>query len=133
RPGHYRRPLCRGEGTAGRLLPPRHREPRAGHRDRHPRPGRPLLGGRGEADHGHGRPGDVTTQAARGAEDLLRQLAPQALGVLVRRYGNFDLAEEAVQEALLAGVLQWPDQGSQGNTRGWLITVVALRLAVEVS
>jgi len=74
----------------------------------------------------------VTTQAARGAEDLLRQLAPQVLGVLVRRYGNFDLAEEAVQEALLAAVLQWPDQGIPDNPRGWLITVASRRLADEM-
>ena len=36
-------------------------------------------------------------------EDLLRELAPQVLGVLVRRFGDFDAAEDAVQEALLAG------------------------------
>jgi predicted RNA polymerase sigma factor len=41
-------------------------------------------------------------------EDLLRELAPQVLGALVRRYGHFDVAEDAVQEALLAASLQWP-------------------------
>jgi len=40
-------------------------------------------------------------------EDLLRQLAPQVLGALVRWYGHFDLAEDAVQEALLAAATQW--------------------------
>lgn len=35
-------------------------------------------------------------------EGLLRRLAPQVLGAVVRRYGNFDLAEDAVQEALIA-------------------------------
>jgi RNA polymerase sigma factor (sigma-70 family) len=74
----------------------------------------------------------VTTQEARGTEDLLRQLAPQVLGVLVRRYGNFDLSEDAVQEALLAAALQWPDQGIPENPRGWLITVASRRLADEV-
>src|SRR5262249_18661515 len=132
RPGRHRRPIRWGEGTAGRLLRARHREPRAGDRDRRSRPGRPLLGGRGKADHGHGRHGDVTTQAARGTEDLLRQLAPQVLGVLVRRYGNFDVSEDAVQEALLAAALQWPDQGVPENPRGWLITVAARRLADEL-
>ncbi|MGW4249806.1 sigma factor, partial [Nocardia sp. NPDC004722] len=40
-------------------------------------------------------------------EDLLRELAPQVLGVLVRRYGDFDAAEDALQEALLAAATQW--------------------------
>jgi len=44
---------------------------------------------------------------APGVEDLLRDLAPQVLGVLVRRYGRFDASEDAVQEALLAGATTW--------------------------
>ena len=44
-------------------------------------------------------------------EDLLRQLTPQVLGALVRRYGHFDLAEDATQEALLAAATQWPAAG----------------------
>ncbi len=74
----------------------------------------------------------MTRQAARGTDDLLRQLAPQVLGVLVRRYGNFDLSEDAVQEALLAAALQWPEQGIPENPRGWLVTVAARRLADEL-
>jgi RNA polymerase sigma factor (sigma-70 family) len=61
-------------------------------------------------------------------EDLLRQLAPQVLGALVRRYGHFGTAEDAVQEALLAAAVQWPLDGVPGNPRGWLITVAARRL-----
>ena len=61
-------------------------------------------------------------------EGLLRALAPQALGALVRRYGHFDACEDAVQEALLAAALQWPDQGLPDNPRGWLITVAFRRL-----
>ena len=41
-------------------------------------------------------------------EDLLRREAPQVLGALVRRYGNFEASEDAVQEALLAATAQWP-------------------------
>src|SRR3982074_3840474 len=61
-------------------------------------------------------------------EDLLRRLAPQVLGALVRRYGHFDTAEDATQEALLAAAMQWPDDGIPGNPRGWLITVASRRL-----
>ena len=61
-------------------------------------------------------------------ENLLRQLAPQALGAVVRRYGHFDIAEDAVQEAMLAAATQWPNEGLPDNTKGWLITVAARRL-----
>jgi RNA polymerase sigma factor (sigma-70 family) len=59
--------------------------------------------------------------------DLLRRLAPQVLGVLVRRYGQFDACEDAVQEALLAAARQWPIEGVPENPRGWLATVAARR------
>jgi RNA polymerase sigma factor (sigma-70 family) len=60
--------------------------------------------------------------------DLLRELAPQVLGALLRRFGHFDLCEDATQEALLAAALQWPREGIPDNPRGWLITVAARRL-----
>jgi RNA polymerase sigma factor (sigma-70 family) len=60
-------------------------------------------------------------------ENLLRQLAPQALGAVVRRYGHFDIAEDAVQEAMLAAATQWPTEGLPHNPKGWLITVAARR------
>jgi predicted RNA polymerase sigma factor len=46
----------------------------------------------------------------------------------VRRFGHFDTAEDATQEALLAAALQWPSRGIPDNPRGWLITVAARRL-----
>src|SRR5579863_8861490 len=60
--------------------------------------------------------------------DLLRQLAPQVLGALVRRYGHFDTAEDATQEALIAAARQWPDEGVPDSPRAWLITVASRRL-----
>src|ERR1700757_1749607 len=63
-----------------------------------------------------------------GPEGLLRRLAPQVLGALVRRYGHFDTAEDAVQEALLAAAVQWPKDGIPARPRGWLITVASRRL-----
>jgi predicted RNA polymerase sigma factor len=71
-----------------------------------------------------GGPGDV--------EDLLRELAPQVLSALVRRYGQFHLCEDASQEALLSAALQWPADGIPDNPRGWLITVSARRLLDQV-
>jgi RNA polymerase sigma factor (sigma-70 family) len=68
----------------------------------------------------------------RGVEDLLRELAPQVLGVLVRRYGQFHLCEDASQEALLAAAMQWPADGIPENPRGWLITVGSRRLLDQV-
>jgi RNA polymerase sigma factor (sigma-70 family) len=61
-------------------------------------------------------------------EDLLRRLAPQVLGAVVRRYGNFSLAEDATQEAMAAAAVQWPRDGLPGNPRAWLITVASRRL-----
>jgi RNA polymerase sigma factor (sigma-70 family) len=59
---------------------------------------------------------------------LLRDLAPQVLGALVRRYGHFDVAEDATQEALLAAALQWPHEGVPADPRPWLIRVASRRM-----
>jgi RNA polymerase sigma factor (sigma-70 family) len=56
-------------------------------------------------------------------EHLLRTEAPQVLGALVRRFGHFDVAEDAVQEALLAASRAWPVDGVPENPRSWLIRV----------
>ncbi|GAA0988330.1 sigma factor-like helix-turn-helix DNA-binding protein [Acrocarpospora macrocephala] len=61
-------------------------------------------------------------------EELLRELAPQVLGVLIRRYGRFDACEDAVQEAMLAAAVQWPGEGVPDSPKGWLITVAVRRL-----
>ncbi|MGW4460748.1 RNA polymerase sigma factor [Micromonospora sp. NPDC004704] len=68
----------------------------------------------------------------RGVEDLLRELAPQVLGALVRRYGQFDTCEDATQEALLRAAVRWPTEGVPDNPRAWLITVATHRLLDEV-
>jgi RNA polymerase sigma factor (sigma-70 family) len=67
-----------------------------------------------------------------GTESLLRELAPQVLGAVVRRYGDFAEAEDAVQEALLAAATQWPGEGQPDNPRGWLIRVATRRLVDQV-
>jgi predicted RNA polymerase sigma factor len=67
-----------------------------------------------------------------GGENLLRELAPQVLGAVMRRFGDFSAAEDAVQEALLAAALQWPSEGMPDNPRGWLIQVAARRMTDQV-
>ena len=65
-------------------------------------------------------------------EHLLRELAPQVLGAVVRRYGDFGSAEDAVQEALTAAALEWPRSGLPDNPRAWLIQVAARKLTDQV-
>ena len=60
--------------------------------------------------------------------DPLRQLAPRVLAALLRRYGHFGAAEDAVQEALLAAATQWPRDGTPDNPLNWLIAVASRRL-----
>jgi RNA polymerase sigma factor (sigma-70 family) len=60
-------------------------------------------------------------------DDLLRRTAPQVLAAVVRRYGDFDTCEDAVQEALLAAAQQWPAEGVPDDPRAWLIRVAARR------
>ena len=62
------------------------------------------------------------------SEHLLRDLAPQVLGAVIRRFHDFAGAEDAVQEALLAAALQWPREGMPDNPRGWLIQVASRRM-----
>ena len=61
-------------------------------------------------------------------EDLLRDLAPQVLGTLTRQSGDFDAAEDAVQEALIAAADHWPREGIPENPRGWLLRTAGRRL-----
>ncbi|MEJ3746906.1 DUF6596 domain-containing protein [Actinomycetes bacterium KLBMP 9797] len=65
-------------------------------------------------------------------EDLLRTLAPQALGGLVRRYGDFAGCEDAVQEALISAAGTWSRSGVPAQPLGWLTTVAARRYVDQV-
>ena len=62
------------------------------------------------------------------SEHMLRELAPQVLGAVIRRFRDFAAAEDAVQEALLAAALQWPREGIPENPRGWLVQVASRRM-----
>jgi RNA polymerase sigma factor (sigma-70 family) len=63
------------------------------------------------------------------SELLLRELAPQVLGAVTRRFRDFASAEDAVQEAMIAAFTQWPQEGLPDNPRGWLIQVASRRMA----
>ncbi len=79
-----------------------------------------------DAAHGHRH------SARTELEDLLRELAPQVLGVLMRRYGGLDIAEDAVQEALIAAARHWPADGMPENPRGWLIQTATRKMTDQI-
>ena len=68
----------------------------------------------------------------REIEDLLRDAAPQVLAAVLRRFGDFADAEDAVQEAMLAAAQQWPRQGEPDNPVGWLVRVASRRMVDQV-
>src|SRR6266700_5517328 len=70
--------------------------------------------------------------SAHQSGELLRELAPQVLGAMVRRYGQFGACEDAVQEAMLEAVSSWPARGVPDSPKGWLLTVASRRLIDEV-
>ena len=65
-------------------------------------------------------------------EQLLRELSPHVLGAVIRRFRDFADAEDAVQEALIAAAMQWPNQGIPENPRAWLIQVASRRMTDHV-
>jgi RNA polymerase sigma factor (sigma-70 family) len=65
-------------------------------------------------------------------EHLLRELTPQVLGIVVRRFRDFAAAEDAVQEASIAAALQWPRHGIPENPRAWLTQVAFRRMADQI-
>jgi RNA polymerase sigma factor (sigma-70 family) len=70
----------------------------------------------------------TVASAEQTIEHLLRELTPQVLSTLIRRYRDFAASEDAVQEALLAAATQWPKDGLPDNPRGWLIQVASRRM-----
>jgi RNA polymerase sigma-70 factor (ECF subfamily) len=56
------------------------------------------------------------------AEELYREESRRVFATLVRLIGDFDLAEEALQDAFAAAVEQWPRDGVPANPRAWLVS-----------
>ena len=65
-------------------------------------------------------------------ERLSRELTPQVLGAVVRRFGDFAAAEDAVQESLLAAAIEWPREGLPDNPRAWLTQVASRRMVDQI-
>ena len=65
-------------------------------------------------------------------EHLLRELTPQVLGTVVRRFRDFAAAEDAVQEASLAALTQWPRDGLPDNPRAWLMQAALRRMTDHI-
>ena len=78
------------------------------------------------------QPAMIPGPASFTSEHLLRDLAPQVLGAVVRRFRDFASAEDAVQEALVAAALQWPREGIPENPRAWLIQVASRRMTDHI-
>ena len=74
----------------------------------------------------------MTSELEHRVERIVRDLAPHVLGAMVRRYRDFASSEDAVQEALIAAVAQWPRDGIPENPRGWLVQVAQRRMADQL-
>ena len=65
--------------------------------------------------------------AAAALTDVFREQAGRVTAALVRRFGDFDLAEDCVQEALVAALETWPRDGVPARPAAWLQTVATRR------
>ena len=74
----------------------------------------------------------MTSSPPDSVEHLLRELAPQVLGAVVRRFRDFAACEDAVQEALIAAAGQWSRGGVPDHPRGWLIQVAFRRMTDHI-
>src|SRR5262245_52291790 len=132
-----RRSVPGDEGVPRRILDRRRRDAAARDRDRREGLHRARQGRRADVHPDRGAPGDERSAAdgmsggrlAPDDERALRELAPRVLGALVRRSGDFAAAEDAVQEALLAALGQWPSRGAPRNPGGWLFQAALRSLA----
>src|SRR5215468_3842268 len=63
-------------------------------------------------------------QSAAAIEAVFRRERARVLATTIRAtHGDFDLAEEAVQDAFAAAIARWPIEGTPEEPRGWLISV----------
>src|ERR687889_6437 len=70
------------------------------------------------ADRGAAVPGRLMLDVER----VFREEHGRAVAVLVRVFGDIDVAEDAVQDAFAAAVARWPEDGLPPSPAGWIIT-----------
>ena len=71
------------------------------------------------------------TDAAGTVDRLFRREAGRAVAALIRATGDFDLAEEAVQEAFETALRTWPARGVPDNPGAWIVTTARNRAIVD--
>src|SRR6185436_10812802 len=64
----------------------------------------------------------MTAPTSRDVESIYRAESRRVFATLIRRLGDFDLAEEALQNAFIAAMEQWPRDGVPANPRAWLVS-----------
>ena len=111
----HRRPVRRDEGAGRRLLRRRVQGPRPGDRARAAHPDR--LDGLGRD------PPDRRVSV----ESLFREEWGRAVSILIRVLGDFELAEDAVQEAFVTAVERWPRDGTPRNPSAWIVATARNR------
>src|SRR5262249_56135884 len=107
--GHVRR----DEGGRPRLVHPRGQRPRRGHRGGRPRPCSTRWWRRRDPPFG----GVLVATL----EQVFREEWGRVLATLIGFLGDFDLAEEAAQEAFAMAADRWPRDGVPSNPRAWLM------------
>ena len=129
---HDRWTVRRDEGGPGRLLHRGMRGPGSSDRVGGEDPRRPYGRGRGAAAHEdpggrRGLTGDATAVTRTEVEHLVRQESGRVLATLIRMIGDFDLAEESLQEALIVALQRWPVDGVPTSPAGWITTTARNR------
>ena len=70
------------------------------------------------------------TEAAHAAERVFREEYGRVFASLVRAFGDFDVAEEAIQDAFVVAIERWPRLGVPENPAAW-ITTTAKHKAID--
>src|SRR5580692_4137463 len=121
RHAHHRRSLSRDQGGTRRLLPARGRRPRR--RDR----ARCADSSDAYGRCGRGAPAGGEPSGGELIEQVFREQWGRVLAALVGYLGDFDLAEDAAQEAFAIAAERWPREGTPANPGAWLIATARNR------
>src|SRR5690349_21156503 len=116
RAGRDGRPVRRHEGSDRRLLRRRLQGPRPGDR------ARAACSARRQ-----GLGGDTAARNELSVDELFREEWGRAVAILIRVLGDFDLAEDAVQDAFAIALARWPRDGTPRNPPAWIVATARNR------